>query len=141
MTTWYLIVFAIQVLGCLGMIMAYEVGYQTDDSVLETAIAIGEKLSYFVVVSVPVTYVIMEAGRMIAEKFLQRERAKGREEGRQVGRQEGHQEGRQEGHQEGRQEGHQEGRQEERGVWIAWAQQRGLPIDELPPPASQDNDS
>jgi hypothetical protein len=99
------------------MIMAYEVGYQTDDSVLETAIAIGEKLSYFVVVSVPVTYVIMEAGRMIAEKFLQRERAKGREEGRQ--------------------EGHQVGREEERRVWIAWAQQSGLPIDELPLPSSQ----
>ena len=133
MNTWYLIVFAIQVLGCLGMIMAYEVGYQTDDSVLETAIAIGEKLSYFVVVSVPVTYVIMEAGRMIAEKFLQRERAKGREEGRQVGREEGRQ--------EGRQVGREVGREEERRVWIAWAQQRGLPIDELPSPSSQDNDS
>ena len=128
MNTWYLIVFAIQVLGCLGMVMAYEVGYQTDDSVLETAIAIGENLSYFVVVSVPVTYVIMEAGRMIAEKFLQRERAKGREEGRQ----------------EGRQVGREVGREEERRVWIAWAQQRGLPIDELPSPSSQaseDNDS
>jgi hypothetical protein len=111
------------------MVMAYEVGYQTDDSVLETAIAVGENLSYFVVVSVPVTYVIMEAGRMIAEKFLQRERAKGREEGRQVGREEGRQ--------EGRQVGREVGREEERRVWIAWAQQSGLPIDELPLPSSQ----
>lgn len=44
---------------------------------------------------------------------------------------------RQAGLEEGRQAGLEEGHEMERKVWIAWAEQRGLPIDELPPPSSR----
>jgi uncharacterized membrane protein YcjF (UPF0283 family) len=36
-----------------------------------------------------------------------------------------------------RQAGLEEGHEMERKVWIAWAEQQGLPIDELPPPSSR----
>ena len=33
-----------------------------------------------------------------------------------------------------------EGRKEERKIWLDWAKQRGLSVDELPPSASQNTD-
>ncbi len=64
------------------MTIAYEVFYQTTDSVLSTAMATGEKFSYFAVAAAASTFIIVEGGPVIAEKFLRNERAKGRAEGR-----------------------------------------------------------
>jgi hypothetical protein len=64
------------------MTIAYEVFYQTTDSVLSTAMATGEKFSYFAVAAAASTFIIVEGGPMIAEKFLRNERAKGRAEER-----------------------------------------------------------
>ena len=86
MNTWYIILFSIQVVACLGMIIAYEVLYQTTDGVLGTAMATGEKFSYFAVAAAASTFIIVEGGPMIAEKFLRNERAKGRAEGLVEGR-------------------------------------------------------
>ncbi len=94
MNTWYIILFSIQVVACLGMIIAYEVLYQTTDSVLGTAMATGEKFSYFAVAAAASTFILVEGGPMIAEKFLRNERAKGRSEGLVEGRSEGLVEGR-----------------------------------------------
>ena len=89
LTTWYIILFSIQVVACLGMVIAYEVLYQTTDGVLGTAMATGEKFSYFAVAAAASTFIIVEGGPMIAEKFLRNERAKGRAEGHVEGRAEG----------------------------------------------------
>ena len=37
-------------------------------------------------------------------------------------------------------EGRKEGRDEERKIWLDWAKQRGLSVNELPPSSSQNTD-
>jgi hypothetical protein len=76
-------------MGCLVMTITNEVLYHTEDSALDTATAVGETFSYFAVAAAAATFIIVEGGTVLAEKFLHNERMKGRAEGRSEGRAEG----------------------------------------------------
>ena len=79
----------------------------------------GETFSYFAVAAA--TFIIVEGGTVLAEKFLHNERMKGRAEGRVEGRV------------EGRTEGRAEGRSEERERLVNWLRSQGFDVSKLPP--------
>ena len=121
MNTWYIIIFSLLSMGCLVMAITNEVLYKTNDSPLDTATAVGETFSYFAVAAAAATFIIVEGGTVLAEKFLHNERMKGRAEGRAEGRVEGHAEGRV------------EGSAEERDRLVNWLRSQGFDVSKLPP--------
>ena len=109
---WYLVCFFIG--AALGLIPIWivEVLENTNDSPAATIVAIGREMNWAVVLSGAFSFAGVEGFTMLAEIFLKRREAKGREEGRSEGRVEGLREGRSEGRVEGLREGRSEGRVE-----------------------------
>ena len=80
---WYLISFSGMCLVWLAALTVYDVRYNTEDSALETALAIGRGMEAAVVVSAALTFTIVEGYAMLAERYLQRRYREGREKGRE----------------------------------------------------------
>jgi hypothetical protein len=76
----------------------------------------GEIFSYFAVAAAAATFIIVEGGTVLAEKFLHNERMKGRAEGRA------------------------EGRSEERERLVNWLRDQGFDVSKLPPSEDLDRD-
>ena len=79
---WYLLIFFVLFLPCLGMVIWYEAGHITDDGFLDTSFAIGERISPIGVALALVLYMGTEAIRMLAEIFLRQREEMGRIKGR-----------------------------------------------------------
>ena len=96
------------------------------------------RVSPIAITSAAVAVSITEIGGYIAMLVREWEERFERKRAERLARQEQMEaQARQAGLEEGRQAGLEEGHEMERKVWIAWAEQRGLPIDELPPPSSR----
>ena len=65
----FLILFVLFFLASLGLVIWYEVRHETGDDGWDTAIAIGMGMSYCVVISTALAYVIVEGEAMLAEQF------------------------------------------------------------------------
>ena len=65
----FLILFVLFFLASLGLVIWYEVRHETGDDGWDTAIAIGMGMSYCVVISTALAYVIVEGAAMLAEQF------------------------------------------------------------------------
>ncbi len=85
--SWYLVCFL--VMSALGFIPVWvvEVIENTDDSLSATIVAIGREMNWVAVVSGAYAFAGVEGFTMLAEIFLKRREAKGREEGREEERQ------------------------------------------------------
>ena len=111
----FLLLFVLFFSLSLGLVVWYEVQHETGDDGWDTAIAIGMGMSYCVVISTALAYVIVEGVAMLAEQFTKKRFAAGKAEGKAEG---------------------EAARQEE---WEAWNQRRleaeaqGQPFDEPPP--------
>ena len=107
----FLILFVLLFSLSLGLVIWYEVSHETGDDGWDTGIAIGMGMSYCVVISTAMAYVLVEGVNMLAEQFKKKRYDAGKAEGR-------------------------EERQKE---WEAWnerretAQARGQTFDEPPP--------
>ena len=66
----------------MGLVIWYEVRHETGDDGWDTAIAIGMGMSYCVVISTALAYVIVEGEAMLAEQFNKKRYEAGRTEGR-----------------------------------------------------------
>jgi hypothetical protein len=62
---WYLISFSGMCLVWLAALTVYDVRYNTEDSALETALAIGRGMEAAVVVSAALTFTIVEQSRRL----------------------------------------------------------------------------
>ena len=78
----FLILFVLFFLASLGLVIWYEVRHETGDDGWDTAIAIGMGMSYCVVISTALAYVIVEGEAMLAEQFNKKRYEAGRTEGR-----------------------------------------------------------
>jgi flagellar biosynthesis/type III secretory pathway protein FliH len=100
--------------------------------------SIWARVSPIAITSAAVAVSITEIGGYIAMLVREWEERFERKRAERLARQEQMKaQARQAGLEEGRQAGLEEGHEMERKVWIAWAEQQGLPIDELPPPSSR----
>ena len=133
--TAYFLLFSIQSLAGTGLLSWYEVAHRTEDSAVETILAIvsgmaevGVAAAVATVVTTEVAQNIMVTGEYLRQKLVEPLKEKQRAEGRE----------------EGRKEGREEGREEERAAWEAWnrrrlnAESEGEPFDE-PPPLGQNS--
>ena len=77
----FLILFVLFFLASLGLVIWYEVRHETGDDGWDTAIAIGMGMSYCVVISTALAYVIVEGAAMLAEQFNKKRYAAGLAEG------------------------------------------------------------
>ncbi len=142
----YFFLFTIQSLLGAGLLSWYEITQRTEDTVVETIMAIVSGMGPIglgaAVSTILITEVMQYAmttrdylRQVLIEPLKERQQAKWRSQGLAEGRVEG----RVKGLAEGRVEGLAEGRAEERAAWEAWNQRRmdaeaeGKPFDELPP--------
>ena len=65
----FLLLFVLFFSLSLGLVVWYEVRHETGDDGWDTAIAIGMGMSYCVVISTALAYVIVEGAAMLAEQF------------------------------------------------------------------------
>jgi hypothetical protein len=86
----FLILFVLFFLASLGLVVWYEVRHETGDDGWDTAIAIGMGMSYCVVISTALAYVIVEGAAMLAEQFNKKRYAAGLAEGEVRGEAKGH---------------------------------------------------
>ena len=111
----FLLLFVLFFSASLGFVIWYEVRHETGDDGWDTAIAIGMGMSYCVVISTAMAYVIVEGAAMLAEQFNKKRYAAGQAEGRS------------------------EGKAEQQKEWEAWNERRqeaeanGQPFNEPPP--------
>jgi hypothetical protein len=77
----FLILFVLFFLASLGLVIWYEVRHETGDDGWDTAIAIGMGMSYCVVISTALAYVIVEGAAMLAEQFNKKRYQAGQAEG------------------------------------------------------------
>ena len=111
----FLILFLLLFSLTLGVVTWYELRHETTDDGWDTTIAIGIGMSYCVVISTALTYVIVEGAAMLAEQFKKKRYDAGLEEGRA------------------------KERAERDALWEAWLERqqaafsRGEPFDEPPP--------
>ena len=77
----FLILFVLFFLASLGLVIWYEVRHETGDDGWDTAIAIGMGMSYCVVISTALAYVIVEGAAMLAEQFNKKRYEAGHAEG------------------------------------------------------------
>ena len=116
---WYLGLFFVQCLACLGLLAWYEVTDNTSDSTLATVVAIAKGMGQLVIVVAAWTVTLLEGYSMLAERYLRRR------------------------YREGRSEGIAEGRVERDAEWLTWlmrrqeAETRGEPFDD-PSPAEKE---
>ena len=82
----FLILFVLFFLASLGLVIWYEVRHETGDDGWDTAIAIGMGMSYCVVISTALAYVIVEGEAMLAEQFNKKRYEAGHTEGQAEGR-------------------------------------------------------
>ena len=73
--------FTFQLAVITGVLVWYHVWHKTDDTKVETFIAIGHDVGGFVLPVTALTFVLVEVGFMISEIFLRERFEKGREEG------------------------------------------------------------
>ena len=131
--TAYFVLFSVQSLAGAGLLSWYEIAQQTEDSAVETVLAIisgmaevGVAAAVVTVVTTEVAQNVMVTGEYLRQKLVEPLKEKQRAEGRAKGRE--------------------EGRAEEREAWEAWnrrrmaAESEGKPFDE-PPPSLQQNSS
>ena len=115
----FLLLFVLFFSASLGLVIWYEVRHETGDDGWDTAIAIGMGMSYCVVISTALSYVIVEGAAMLAEQFNKKRYEAGLAEGRT--------------------EGQADGRAERQKEWEAWNERRqeaeanGQTFDEPPP--------
>lgn len=88
----FLLLFVLFFSLSLGLVVWYEVRHETGDDGWDTAIAIGMGMSYCVVISTALAYVIVEGAAMLAEQFNKKRYDKGKTEGLEEGREEKHNE-------------------------------------------------
>ena len=62
----------------LGLVVWYEVVHETEDDGWDTTIAIGMGMSYCVVISTAMSYLVVEGVNMLAEQFKQKRYEEGR---------------------------------------------------------------
>lgn len=111
----FLLLFLLLFSLTLGVVVWYEVRHETGDDGWDTAIAIGMGMSYCVVISTAMAYVVVEGANMLAEQFKKKRYEAGLTEGEAKGH---------------------AARQKE---WEAWNERRqeaeanGQPFDEPPP--------
>lgn len=77
----FLLLFVLFFSLSLGLVVWYEVRHETGDDGWDTAIAIGMGMSYCVVISTALAYVIVEGAAMLAEQFNKKRYAAGKAEG------------------------------------------------------------
>lgn len=110
----YYILFSLQITVVICLISWQEIFHNTDDTPTETLIAIGQGTAPLVITIAAETLVILltlEGTVMLAERYLKRRYAIGREEGREEGLEEGLEKGHDAGLIKGRVEGFEEGRE------------------------------
>ena len=66
---WFVLLFVLQFLGCLGMIIYQEIAGNTSDTALETAIAVGEGMSYFVIIIIATSWIAVEGVAMLYDLY------------------------------------------------------------------------
>ena len=77
--------FVLQFLGCLGMVIFQEIAGNTTDSALETAIAVGEGVPYFVIIIIATSWIAVEGVAMMYDQYKREvERRTGEESDRLV---------------------------------------------------------
>ena len=77
--------FTIQMAVITGILIWYHVWHKTDDTRVETFIAIGHDVGGFVLPVTALTFILVEVGFMLSEIFLRERFEKGREEGLEQG--------------------------------------------------------
>ena len=73
--------FTLQLAVITGILIWYHVWVKTDDTRVETFIAIGHDVGGFVLPVTALTFILVEVGFMLSEIFLRERFEKGREEG------------------------------------------------------------
>ena len=115
----FLLLFVLFFSLSLGLVVWYEVRHETGDDGWDTAIAIGMGMSYCVVISTALAYVIVEGASMLAEQFNKKRYEAGLAEGEV--------------------RGEAKGQAEMQREWEAWNERRldaeanGQPFNEPPP--------
>ena len=77
--------FTLQMAVITGILIWYHVWVKTDDTRVETFIAIGHDVGGFVLPVTALTFILVEVGFMLSEIFLRERFEKGREEGLEQG--------------------------------------------------------
>ena len=65
----FVLVFLLQLLGCSGMVMFQEIAGNNTDSALATAIAVGEGVSYFVIIIAATSWIGVEGVAMLYDLY------------------------------------------------------------------------
>ena len=66
---WFVVLFVLQFLGCLGMVVYQEIVGSTADSALETAIAVGVEFSQFVIIIIATSVIAVEGVAMLYDLY------------------------------------------------------------------------
>ena len=66
---WFVLLFVLQFLVCLGMVIYQEIAGNTSDSALETAIAVGAGVSYFVIIITATSWIAVEGVAMLYDLY------------------------------------------------------------------------
>ncbi len=66
---WFILLFVLQFLGCLGLVIYQEIAGNTTDSALETALAIGKGFSPFVIIIIATSVIIVEGVAMLYDLY------------------------------------------------------------------------
>ena len=90
----YLTLFAIAFIIGATLITWHEVRYNIQDTALETTFAIFKLMNPYLFVCAAAIYILVQGGTMLAERYLRRRYAEGREEGIAEGKVEGREEAR-----------------------------------------------
>ncbi len=77
----YFVLFSVQVIVCAGLVIWHEVFLKSEDSALETFMAIGRGAAPFVLVVAAETVILVEVLFMLSEWYLERRYRQGRVEG------------------------------------------------------------
>ena len=81
----FLLLFLLLFSLTLGLVVWYEVRHETGDDGWDTTIAIGIGMSYCIVISTAMSYVIVEGVNMLAEQFKQKRYAEAQAKGEAKG--------------------------------------------------------
>ena len=77
----FLLLFLLLFSLTLGLVVWYEVRHETGDDGWDTTMAIGIGMSYCIVISTAMSYVVVEGVNMLAEQFKQKRYAEGEVKG------------------------------------------------------------
>ena len=66
---WFILLFVLQFLGCLGLVIYQEIAGNTTDSALETALAIGKGFSPFVIIIIATSVIAVEGVAMLYDLY------------------------------------------------------------------------